>query len=239
MKKGLTVCAAMLLLAACSKTEPPSKESTSTTAQTPTVEAKAPEPPKKPKNKGPWEGPFGVKMGLTVDELRSAVELTEGQGQFIWKSSSAPSPHDAFESYFYTITDDVGLCKIAAFGKTINTSGFGTELKSEYTTLQSALIERYGNPSSKFDFLANGSIWTESKYWMMGLLKKDRVLNTFWIANPDSKSTKKVDLPNDLESIMLEAVAEGSDAGFVNIRYAFKNEDACMDTIKKNRNKSL
>lgn len=200
---------------------------------------KAPKPVKPPEKRGPWEGPFGVKMGISLDDLRSAVDLKDGESKFTFESNKAPSPHDAFETYLYTLTEQTGLCKVAAIGKQVTTGGAGVELRGEFASYQTALTERYGKPSAKYDFLSRGSIWNESKYWMMGLLKKDRVLTTFWMASPDDKSTPKADLPNNLETIVLEANAESTETGRIAIRYAFKNESDCVDLIKKSRNKAL
>lgn len=240
MKLQLIAFGALLLLVGCGKPESPSSPALTTEVpRAPVVAEKAPEPVKPPIKKGPWEGPFGVKMGISLDDLRGAVELKDGDSKFTFESKQAPSPHDAFEVYLYTLTEETGLCKVAALGKPVTTSRAGFELRSEFASLQTALTERYGKPSTKYDFLSRGSIWNESQDWMMGLLKKDRILTTFWIASPEDKSTPKADLPNNLETIVLEANAESSETGRIAIRYAFKNETACVDLIKKSRHKAL
>lgn len=241
MKSGLIACAVVLMLAACGKSDAPAAPSETTKSESaPVAATKTPEPVRAaPKKSGPWEGPLGVKMGITLDELRNAIELKDGSSRYVWESSTSPSPHDSFETYLYTITEETGLCKFAAVGKTIRTSVFGSDLKREFTAMQTALTERYGKPYTKYDSLRRGSIWNESNDWMMALLKKERLLASFWVAEPDDKSSPKADLPNDIDMIVLEAEAEGTDSGHVVISYAFKNESTCVDLIKKSRNKSL
>ncbi|MBB6562178.1 hypothetical protein HNP48_004887 [Acidovorax soli] len=217
-------------------------ESASSAAQ-PLPAASAPAVPAPPSPPPPvakvWEGPMGVKMGLSVDELRQAIKLEDTEQPRVFLSDTAPSPHDAFEVYTYIATPDAGLCKMSAIGKTIKTSVYGNELRNGYASLKAALTEKYGKPTSDFDRLRQGSIWDEPRDWMMALFKKERTLTAFWDAEPDKKGGRKITLPNELSIIRIFATAEGTEAGYITVSYAFTNEEACIAEIKKAKNKSL
>ncbi|WP_208947926.1 hypothetical protein [Paracidovorax avenae] len=231
-----------LLLAACSKESSTSantqKSQASALASAPLANPPTAKTPELKIDKGPWDGPFGLKMGLTDDQLKAAVPDIHAAAANIFSTSSPPKPHDSFETYMLITSASTGLCKITAVGKTIQTSQFGDELRNAHKSLKAALTEKYGQPISDHDFLKHGSMWNESKYWMMGLLKKDRIVATFWERKTD-KNPKGADLPNDIDSIIVESSAEGTDAGHITLRYAFTNEDACVDAIKKEKNKAL
>lgn len=239
----LWICAALaaaLGTVGCGKQS--ESEGASSAAQ-PLPAASAPAAPAAPPPPPPvakvWEGPMGVKMGLSVDELRQAIKLEDTEQPRVFLSDTAPSPHDAFEAYTYTTTPGSGLCKMSAIGKTIKTSVYGNELRSEYASLKAALTEKYGKPTNDFDRLRQGSIWDEPRDWMMALFKKERTLSAFWDAEPDKKGASKITLPNDLVIIRIFATAEGTESGYINVSYAFSNESACVAEIKKAKNKSL
>jgi len=70
------------------------------------------------------------------------------------------------------------LVKLAAIGKNVSTSVYGSELKDAFNEMEKSIIAGYGD-SKRYDFLRSGSIWDEPKDFMMGLLKKKELLNRF------------------------------------------------------------
>lgn len=242
MKYIAGLFAAVLALAGCGK-ENPKAESAAVASSVEQSAAQPSDPAsaKKPESqvdKGPWDGPFGLKMGLTIEQITAAIPDLKAATPHIYSTSEPPKPHDSFGNYLLLTSATTGLCKITAVGKIIQTSQFGDELRYAYKNMKAALAERYGKPTSDYDFLKNGSIWNESKYWMMGLVKKDRVVATYWEKNTGTHA-KGADLPNDLASISMEASADGTNDGHVTLRYEFSNEEACVDALKKEKNKAL
>lgn len=73
-------------------------------------------------------------------------------------------------------------------------------------------------------YLKAGSIWDESRCWMMGLLKKERVLVSFW----DVKST----LPNHITSITLEASALSTEEGYILLTYELEGFEEYSESKK-------
>ena len=136
-------------------------------------------------------GPFGLEKGMTLRQIGGNPQLLS-PGKY--KLSAVPKPHSAFESYVVEVGPTTGLCWIKGVGKTVPTSEFGMELHGAFDSLKERVQETYGMPKVT-DVLMPGSIWTEPKYWMMGLLKKDRLLVAIW----DHKSG--ANLPSDIKTI--------------------------------------
>jgi hypothetical protein len=167
-------------------------------------------------------GPFGLDMGMTLLELKARASVEATNNPNVFKTTKVPSGHDAFESYLLFVTPKAGLCKISALGKTVTTNVYGERIRSEFNKLHEQLIEKYGE-SKKFDYLKSRSIWNESRDWMMGLQKQERVLSAVW---PPVREATEVP-GTDVASIMLEARALSTESGYIRLGYEFKNFDEC------------
>jgi hypothetical protein len=128
-----------------------------------------------------WAGPFGLEMGMMRAQIEALIPTGKLQdtGDGIYKTTRLPRMHDAFESFLLLIDDQHGLCKVTAIGKTINTSVYGDELRDAFNRLEADVARVYGR-NRKYDFLKARSIWNERRDWMMGLLKKERILAAYW-----------------------------------------------------------
>lgn len=162
-------------------------------------------------------GPFGLHKGMSLKEIGGKPEKL---GNGIYKVINVPKPHSAFEGYIVKVAPKGGLCWIKAIGKDIATSSYGVELKIAFHGMEEKLEARYGKHKS-MDFLMPGSIWKDPNDWMMGLIKKERVLAAFWEAAEGSS------LPTDLKEISLFAKPFGSGKGYIAIEYSFTNIDSC------------
>lgn len=163
-------------------------------------------------------GPFGLEMGMTLDEIDSdATEVSPG----VYKLSKVPKPHSAFEAYAVKIGPKSGLCWIKAIGKDIETSVYGSSLKSEFKELGEKIAKVYGTGETT-DALLPGSIWDEPNDFMMGLRKNERLLFTLW-ENP--KNSDKI------ETIALMASATGSNTAYLALEYSFENKEKADQEI--------
>lgn len=177
----------------------------------------------------PTTGPFGLAKGISVATLQKLVDLapvpsTPG----VYKATRVPKGSGDFESYTLVVGPHQGLCKIAGIGRNISTSSQGIELRSAFDRLESMVAERYGT-GSRIDQLLPGSIWQEPNDFMMGLVKKERHLETYWLKDkPDAH------LPPDIEAISLEANGLRSDVGYMDVSFEFNNFDACQKEIIQN-----
>ncbi|MEI9969760.1 MAG: hypothetical protein WDM87_14475 [Terracidiphilus sp.] len=178
-------------------------------------------------------GPFGFDYGMSKQDVVKIVgknAIVEDDGDML-TLSTAPKPHGDFDKYLLIISPEKGLLKIVAVGIDIDTSGDGTQLKDEFEKLRTALSANYGQPEHDFDFLHAGSIWTDDQDWMMGLLKQDRSLASYWDANPALR-------PN-FEGIALEAKALSSDKGYVVLSYEFDGWGRYADQRQAQKDKVL
>jgi hypothetical protein len=173
----------------------------------------------------PYSGPFGLKMGLTLRQLENIdpdiVSKTDGT----YSMKKVPTPHSSFESYLLTISPDTGLCKIMAIGKDIPDSDYGLALQSEYYTVKKALQKKYGK-GKELDALLPDSIWDEEDDFLMGLLREERVLVSYWFSDTDDS------VPQDISAIMLEAKALFSDVGYIRVHYEFANYKEYLDEME-------
>lgn len=185
-----------------------------------------PQTPAKPAPKIPaGNGPFGLEAGLSkelIEKMSGQSLVLSDEVQSLYILTAPPKPNDAFEQYALVVSPTVGLCQIRAVGKTIDTNNFGHQLKDRFTTLQASLSAVYGTPLV-LDTLMPGSIWKDSRDWMMGLNKKDRSLLAEWAGTPTAP------LKSDIEKITMVARAQSSSQGYVMLQYSFKNHKICVD----------
>ncbi len=157
---------------------------------------------------------FGFKAGMTKAQIVAIVgtkALTKVEGD-MYTFSTAPTPHPEFEEYLCIISPEKGLLKVIALSKDIETNRFGEAVKEKFEQIQAGITKTYGNGDS-FDRLEDGSLWTDPQDWMMGLLKKDRELVTYW----------KLTTPQDhITIIALEAKALSMEKGYISLVYEFE-----------------
>jgi hypothetical protein len=174
-------------------------------------------------------GPFGFEPGMTRDQVIQLVgkqAIKESKGDVL-VLTTAPKPHSAFESYLVVISPEKGVVKVVAIGNTVQTNGYGQELKDAYTAVVDGATQKYGTPTNSFDFLPSGSMWQEPQYWLMGLLKKDRELQTFW---------QFKDPVNHITVISVEASAMNSEAGYITCGYEFQGFHDYLTAKKARQN---
>lgn len=178
---------------------------------------------------------------------RSQVIQLVGQANVDEKNSkgdvlilrTAPKPHPAFEVYTLIISPELGVLKIGAVGVTISTSSFGTEIHNSFVEIRDAVSETYGKPSTEFDFVQSGSLWTEPNDWMMGLLKKERSLDAYWISKKAHPENGTIELPNDIGAISLEATALSTEKGYLTLTYELEGWEAYLEALKAKQNKAF
>ena len=175
-----------------------------------------------------FAGPFGLEMGMKIEEIdKNAKKLAENAYKV-----SVPKPHKSFSVYYVYTCPSKGLHTIKAISSPITTNGYGEDLKSNFESMEKKLKKVYGE-NKKFDFLRSESLWSESNYWMMGLLKKDRTLAAYWTEEYKSK------LKDDFKSISLTAIAINQGAGLIVLEYEFLNTSSCRKENASKEDDSL
>src|ERR1039458_5963906 len=125
--------------------------------------------------------PFGFKAGMTK------AQITGGLGESVQQDNgdmlvltSAPKPHPDFKYYLLCVSPSMGLAKVSAVSKDIESNSFGGALKEKFEETRKALENKYGKATTVVDGLREGSIWNEPEDWMMGLANEERRLNAIW-----------------------------------------------------------
>lgn len=164
-----------------------------------------------------FAGPFGLSIGMTLEEVteacggREPVRL-ENDDRYLIEPEKR---HSMFEHYAARIDDAQGLYYIWAISRDIFTSGYGAEIRSAFSALESSLSKSYGKPTKRIDEVAPDSYWTDEKYWMRALSQGARTLAAGWEDN----------LPNGLSGVYLGAQAEYDSEGFIVLYYEFENHE--------------
>jgi hypothetical protein len=178
------------------------------------------------------KGPFGLYMGMSLNDLTAAGCGTKPVAPGKYLVDNVPKPHSLFEKYAVQIGPQSGLSWIKAIGKTIPTSVFGMELKSAFDSLETKLASTYGR-FDRTDLLLPDSIWNEPRDWMQGLLNRERYLMSAW--SKDKRST----LTDSLTSVAVACTAIDTDSGYLSVEYTFENEPAAEAEISRAEDDAL
>lgn len=176
-----------------------------------------------------YDGPFGLQMGLSVEQLLRLDPSAVQENEYTW-TVTPPLPHPKFGEYIIKIHPDYGIFQIIAISNIIETSVYGTEIKSEFFRIESGLSTKYGQPTHQFDFLLGGSIWDEPRDFMMALISKEYKLNSFW--NPVQGS-------ECIRVIALESFALTIDSGVLKLSYESKVGESAINAIVSEEDSSF
>jgi hypothetical protein len=202
-------------------------------------------------------GPFGLSQGASLDDIRQAGEFTAAPSEFTLTARTIANGHPDFDFYSVLATPKQGLCSIVAQGKDLYTNAYGRQLKGKFYELTSALSVKYGTPrvsldisktidlSRNFGFWNLDGIWIDDDAWMEDLFQRKRSLIADWQAsNADAMSgaaegLTRVELPDALARVSLEAIARSPSSAYLRLEYRFKNYKDCTDAVLAKRNANL
>jgi len=169
-------------------------------------------------------GPFGVNSETNIAKIETC-ELSK-EKLTVYSCSHLPKDHDTFKDFIVFYAEGIGVCKIIAVSKVIDTNVYGAGLKNEVDIVSKQISEKYGT-FRKFDFLMAGSIWREPNEWMRSLIKKERYYSYYW-----SKETKFKQQHN-ISSITMDAVALDQNNGTIALTFEFENFNKCKEIENK------
>lgn len=226
------IIGATLTLGACTQSNTPASSSKPVASSEHEASNATPPSPVAPKQVANYDGPFGLKMGLTRAQAGEVISgLTIDTDHPMWSDApTVPVPHPYFESYILQFSKKSGLCAIHGIGKDIVSGSSGIQIRTQFDSLNEALTEKYGT-GKKYDYSSDSDNSTD--FWMMHLLQKDQVLAEVW-----SNKTKAT-LSNNISSILIQAHANNMSTGYINIEYEFDNIGDCVAEEKAKTNKAL
>ncbi len=163
-----------------------------------------------------FAGPFGLSIGMTLEEVTEACGGKSPRliddGQYLIEPEKR---HSMFEHYVVWIDDAQGLHCIRAWTRDISTSGYGTEIQSAFSTLETSLSKSYEKPTKRIDEVDPASYWIDEKYWMRALSQGARTLAAGWEDN----------LSDGLSGVYLWVHAESESKGVIILEYNFENHE--------------
>ncbi len=175
-----------------------------------------------------YNGPFGFKGGLSFEEIEKMIgkeNIIENDGSYILKK--LPKSIDDFGLATCDIDKEKGLVRIGVITTDISSDSYGSVLRTRFTNMSTAIKGKYGEPAKEYDFLRYGSLWNEDREFIMGIVKKERTLSTYWNLSENE---------NKVKSIGLITGARYSDAFYIILSYEFEGYDEYSDN--KNKEKS-
>jgi len=159
--------------------------------------------------------PFGIIMGQQAEDLKGV-----GTARPFVYSITPLKTHSEMESYVVTATPGQGVCLVRGVGVDHDNDGYGSAVQRAVGELRRQVEATYG-PGKLFDHLNAGSMWHESNYWIMGILKNERSYQVSWANN------SVTNLPNNVAEILETVVATESEKSYVTLQFKFKNYTAC------------
>lgn len=187
-------------------------------------------------NAQPKDGPFGLQMGLSVNELESAIPDLKRLSPDSYTFTKAPRPYPGITRYAVDVGSTTGVCKISAM-TVVDSSSFGDSVKSKFNELKTSITSKYGDATASYDVLRQGSDLNELGDWMMSLALGDRTLSSFWIGSEDTKNRLK--LPPNISGISISANGASATRAAVIISYEFANFQTCVNEAKSRKMDAL
>ena len=166
-------------------------------------------------------GPFGYEMGQKIEGAPDEEQAADGRSyRFV------EDVHNPFSTIAVYYTAQTGVCEIRAFiAIDADSDSYGTQHRERADWLAEQIEAKYGKPTNTFDVLSPGSIWSESKYWLMGIRKNERYYTYFWTDPP---------YPNEIESISVQVMF-----GLVQLGYQFSNFSQCVSDAENQLQNTL
>lgn len=171
-----------------------------------------------------FAAPFGLKMGMTLDEVTEACGGTkpvhiEDNCYQIYPTKT----HPLFKQYAAFVDSERGLYCIKAVSEEISTNDYGTEIKNAFSEIENRIAKTYGK-SRKIDELSDDYYAKSEQYWVSQLSKGARTYAAIW------ESTSKSQLKDDLDSVVIYANAKiFPQTGWIILEYDFNNMQAVED----------
>ncbi len=176
-----------------------------------------------------FAGPFGFSMGMTLDEIALACDGAEPK--YISDDRYYVQPtksHPLFDGYVVWVSETSGLYYIKGISKEIKTTGYGTEVKQEFSKLLSPLERKYGK-FKKTDTIEKDTFWNKDAYWMHAIADGARTYEATWIATEDS--VEKFDgLVTIAIGVKTRETYITSEA-YIWIEYEFQNYDDAQEVL--------
>lgn len=167
------------------------------------------------KQKNNSNGPFGLKMGMTLSQISKACnnmrpKQIEGDKYYVYPVKT----HPLFKSYIAFVDENEGLYCLQAETDQIHTRDYGIEVKDAFSEIKDRVSKTYGEPKM-IDKIDPKSWLTSDSSWLLAVGNGARIYAAIWDYN----------LVDDLERVSINVSANHIwYYGIVTLEYDFKNK---------------
>ena len=167
---------------------------------------------------------FGLEMGESIKSIRrKGVFLQKMELPEQYYSKTLPEGNPDFEGYILEITPKSGLCKIVGLKKPFPSNSSGTQIISMFNIFEKELSKKYGK-SKIYNAILPDSKYASPQDFIKSLEVQDRVLSAYWVKENNQ-------LNNDMDNIMLRAIAPSEDMASLVFAYSFNNWNDCQQEL--------
>lgn len=174
---------------------------------------------------------FGIGMGESISKLDIYKPLSSKFGPGVYVLKSVPNPYPGLTSYVVNASKTDGVCSITGNSDFYENDLDGSITIPQFKKLREALDRIYGN-GRNFDVLKKDSNLNKKDEWSEWIIKKKRVLLTYW-NNLDPIKT------NGIGSIMLQVNGALQFGVHINLSYESSDFQRCMAAIQAEADSTL
>lgn len=169
-----------------------------------------------------YASPFGLKMGMTLNEIRDACnganpKYIENDCYYVFPAKK----HPLFNEYIAFVDSEKGLYCLKAISDDISTNKYGTELQNAFSEIKDRVSKTYGN-SRIIDEIDPNTIWNEAADWLQALNDGARKYAAVWESN---------NLNDNLDNVSIYVTAKSLlKIGWIILEYDFNNMKSVQDS---------
>lgn len=173
------------------------------------------------KQKSNSSGPFGLKMGMTLEQITQACNNTkpkqiEDDKYYVYPAKK----HPLFKYYYAYVDSSEGLYCLQAVSDDIKTNDYGTELKQAFAEIKDRISKTYGNPRM-IDVVDSNSLWRDVSFWVKALDDGARTYAAIW----------EHQLKDNLVRVYINTSAISyKEIGWITLEYDFSNKSIVEDS---------
>ncbi len=167
-----------------------------------------------------FAAPFGLKMGMTLEDIKRACngvepQYIENDCYYVFPAKTHPS----FKYYVAYVNDIKGLYCLGAISDEISTDSRGKELKNAFAEIKERISKTYGN-AKMIDELIPNALYKDDNEWIDSIVYNERTYEAVWKSN----------LKDNLDNVLLYmTVKNHPKSGRIILEYDFSNKKAVED----------
>lgn len=179
-------------------------------------------------------GPFGLKQGISVEDLTKKYGFTETNKGPDEYGGMPPKPLYQLVQYVYIATKNYGLCAIVGATDGVEINVFADQITGPFFDVGRLLEMKYGKPGRDIHQVKPGSALNRPQDLAMAISRGEATYTMTWLDGENGMV-----LPNELKKVELNVMGFSPTQALLTLTYKFKNYDGCLSEIRAEAIKSL